>query len=376
MSNIEKYMFSTAVGDTSSKVSILNTKRGLAKIKHALKKLGVDKPPIAVFGPDAGITRNYERWKSGFGYGCVIRWPDPNFAFPQIKPNACGMLITLLKEPISEDKLLERIKKVRKNPPQIGSNKLNWDIGSSNHFIEILEVDKCKSSQLERGDTVALLHTSPSEMKDIMYNFERWGSKDHGGWIDTPFGDLLVLRDDTADEYYREFKNLEKASKNKRLKVADLIFREHQVVSNPMHQGLFKRNEARLGLYDCNDKEFFPLSLRPDLPVFLLKGKENISDDMYNNHEVSDTISKNLTGINILPHGGGYELRIDGHNPCSFNFEEEYLFRLSGNESNYIFSNPSKLPYDYRGLDVLQKVKEWELGEVAAELNQRYTVKI
>ncbi|WGI16958.1 hypothetical protein [Methanonatronarchaeum sp. AMET-Sl] len=365
--------YSIAVDDSSSRVSILNTKCGLSKISHVLKALGVEGRPFSFFGPDAGITRNYERWANGFGYGCVISWPDEGLAFPQMKPNGCGMIVSRIDEAPTIDELSSRILRLSENPPSLMGREIEWDAGDSNHFVEVLRVESSKHGDLNEGDYCALLHTSASELKNLMYDFDRW-SEEGGKWIDTPFGEMLVLIDSLASRYYSEFKKLEEFSKKKREIIFDHLFDEHEIICNPTHQGLFKENEIRLGLYESTDG-VYPLSLRPDLPVYLVQGKENIKPELLPN-DIPQWKKELLEGINVMPHGGGYELKINTNQIKMTQKNDLRLFKTSVNGREYLFTNPSQIPYDYRGEKVLNKIKEWDLGDPIVKMEQKYTVKI
>ncbi|OUJ18610.1 RNA-splicing ligase RtcB family [Methanonatronarchaeum thermophilum] len=365
--------FSIAVDDSSSKVSMLNTRCGLSKISYVLNELGVDGKPFSFFGPDAGITRNYERWASGFGYGCVISWPDRELAFPEMKPNGCGMIVSKIGDVPDIDELSNRILRLSENPPTLMGMEVEWDAGDSNHFIEVLRVEDSSYSGLQKGDICALLHTSASEMKDLMYDFDRW--VDSGGrWIETPVGEILVLMDSLSKEYYKEYKKLEEFSKKKREIIFDNIFDQHEVICNPTHQGLFKENEIRLGLYDSTDG-IFPISLRPDLPVYLVEGNKNIKPELIPPN-IPEWKREQIEGINVLPHGGGYQLKIDTKNLQMSQKNGTRLFKTKTKGREYLFTNPSQIPYNYRGKEVLDKIFEWDLGQPVVKMEQKYTVKI
>jgi len=365
--------YSIAVEDSSSKVSVLNTRCGLAKISYVLDEMGVEGEPFSFFGPDAGITRNYERWESGFGYGCVITWPDRKLAFPQIKPNGCGMIVSKINEVPDIDEMAGRILHLTENPPHVMDREIEWDAGDSNHFVEVLRVSDSESPLLNEGDHCALLHTSASELKDLMYDFDRW-AREGGSWIDTPLGEMLVLTDGLADEYYGEYKKLEEFSKKKRKAIFDSLFDGHEVICNPTHQGLFKQNEVRLGLYDSTEG-IYPISLRPDLPVYLVTGKRNINPELISG-EIEPWKRELIEGINVLPHGGGYELKIETDNLEMVRKNGVRMFKTDNGDREYLFTNPSQIPYNYRGEEVLRKIEEWELGEPVVEMEQEYTVKI
>ncbi|TET53145.1 MAG: hypothetical protein E3J54_04900, partial [Actinobacteria bacterium] len=257
--------------DASDIVAKLNLRYGLGKIIWSLKKRGVDTQNVfAVATPDSGITRNKERWQAGFSYGCLIRWPSKekvsrSFAFPQIKPNACGMLVAKLKRAPPLKELCDSLHDIEKDGLKVGKEKLKLNVGVSNHFIEICKVTKSKTERLKNGDIVAIIHTSPSEYKSYMYDFKFW-EKEGGVYESTPLGDLLVLEGKVAEDYLEKYKRIENYSMEKRLLLAKGLFGDFEVVSNPTHQGLFGDNEARLGLYYFeNSEEMLPVTFRWDI---------------------------------------------------------------------------------------------------------------
>ncbi|OKY77857.1 MAG: hypothetical protein BTN85_0333 [Candidatus Methanohalarchaeum thermophilum] len=368
---VEDNIYSFAVDDLSSRLSISNTKFGLAKIDSVLKDKRINKSPTCVFGPDAGITRNFERWKSGFGYGCVIRWPE-GFAFPEMKPNSCGMILVRLDEVPSYDDVVSNIVELRDRNLKIDDIEVIWDFGKSNHFVEVYEATESKTDEVEEGEVFALLHTSASEKKHLMYDFDKW--QDRGGrWVDTAFGEILTLEGDLVDRYFREYKELEEFSIKKRRLVAEEILPDLEVVSNPTHQGLFDKNEIRLGLYEAQEG-LFPLSFNSRLPVYLIRPNSSseipkAGEELYSNKAVD---------LNLLPHGGGYKLSLSesDYNIKPIIKEGNRFFAIKPNDRDYVLSNPSNIPFDYRGTKVLDKVREFGLGEAVVKLEQRYTIKI
>jgi hypothetical protein len=83
-----QHIFSLGLQDLASALSYENMVHGLGKVLFVL-----DSNAFCVFGPDATITRNVKRWESGFGYGAVIKWFDKGIAFPEMRPNGCGMIL-------------------------------------------------------------------------------------------------------------------------------------------------------------------------------------------------------------------------------------------------------------------------------------------
>lgn len=382
---------SFGLGDASLEISKLNAMYGLGKIIYTLESAGLDSSScLCLFAPDGGISRNKSRWGAGFSYGCYIRWPGPDegvrVTFPQIKPNACGVLVGKVKDPSSYKELSMRLNKV-KDSTTTALNGYKLNLGVSNHFIEVATVVSSKIKLLNEADNIVLIHTSPSERKEHLYDCSYWEPKG-GKWMDTPLGPIFVLWDGLAQEYYDTYKDIDEFGKFKRETIARFLFDEIEIICNPTHQGLENINIARLGLYNSQDSStsitgtpLFPLILRWDLPIFILEGLPNVSIpvieqvNMKTGEKFFDKIYPYLQTANILPHGSGYQIPFS---PQGWTIEHDSgkrLFKLSNSDLNYIFTTPSELPYYYRGIEILEKIEELMLGKAVAKLKQLYTLR-
>ncbi|MFQ5711178.1 MAG: hypothetical protein ACE5GD_05285 [Candidatus Geothermarchaeales archaeon] len=388
----ERRIFSLGLGDSASILSHINMRYGLAKIIFVLQQRGIDiTETFCILGPDATISRNFDRWSSGFGYGCLIQWPNEKYTrvkmiFPEVRPNACGMILALMRdEVISHDNLLRRIHEVKGKELYIGDIPIKWDLGKSNHFIEVLTVKKSKLDELSVGSYAALIHTSASELKERLYLFEDFGDC----WLDTSLGRCCVLEGRAAANYYDQYKRLEAFSMEKKRLLLTEIFGDCEIICNPVHQGLFATNKMRLGIYDSMDSStctwktpLFPLALRWDVPVYLMKGIQNLSHDALHYLGFSERveelgISDFVGNANILPHGGGYELKISHREIREIQTRDLRLFKIATRSGKpLIFSNPREFPYTYRGRKVLRKIQEYVLGEPIAEFRQVCSYKI
>lgn len=380
-------IYSFGSGDASEVVSTLNVRYGLGKIIYALNSRGVDtQRTICVFSPDGGITRNKERWQSGFSYGCYMRWPSEAecgkiFAFPQIKPNACGMLVAEINEVPPVEILCDRLHKIEENGLTVESSSLKLNVGVSNHFIEVCKVTESKSSIINKDSKYAVIHTSPSEFKSTLYDYDRWA--DMGGkWVETPLGKILVLQDEAANEYINKYKEIEEFSIAKRLKIAKELFGDFKIISNQIHQGLTNTNEARLGVYktDENNEELYPVAFRWDLQVFLVRPYPNLSRSILESSGIykkaeNDGVLDILTSSDMLPHGGGYQIPFSANGWRVFKNGSKNMFSNKMNGNNFVFSSPSEIPYSYRGLKIAEKIDTLKLGKVVAKLKQLYTLK-
>lgn len=394
-------IFSLGLRDLSSALSYENMCYGLGKMIYALDSADV----YCVFGPDATITRNVERWNSGFGYGAVIRWPDEKIFFPEIKPNSCGMLLVRLDELPSKEALIRRVSEVNNSSLYLDGIRLRPDFGKGNHFFEFYKpigVSPDIGETIPEDAAYAIIHGSAQEKKDEFYNLS-----ESGEWVNTPLGKICVLTEDTAEEYYRRWLEFDDFSKRRRIVLAEAVLGDCEVVSNVTHQGLFGRGEARLGCHntlngccsssgDCDC--IFPIALRWDHPVYLFKGKRNLSDEaiaMAGFRERAEALGllDGLRNINILPHGGGYRInlqyssikivRTDAGNhfvlsdvkPIS-RIDEIMKKKRVSSLGEMIVMNPRELPFDYRGRSVVQKVLEYDLATPVAKLQPLMTLKV
>ncbi len=385
-------IFSLAVEDAGSIVSIYNTAYGFGKILFALMNRGIDvNHAICVFGPDASVTRNYSRWRSGFGYGCKIVWPGreiigEDILFPEVRPNACGMLVSLLEEPPpNHRKLVKRAFEIIRSGLTLDGHEVHWNIGEGNHFLEVYRVESSKLEGVESGSYMIILHVSPDELKRNLYNLEEF----EGVWEQTPLGKIYVLEGQEARRYYRMYREIEGFGKRKREKLIEGLFNEEKprTIVNSIHQGLKSINEMHLGLYNSldsstsfNDEPLFPFVMRWDLPAYIIKGERNLSDEAiemaglrYRAEKIG--VMNVLRKINILPHGAGYNLFIGFIEARAIDMEGTVWFKSSTKGSPYIFSNPRELPYTYRGENVLSKILEHGLGRIVVKLKQVYTLK-
>jgi hypothetical protein len=102
-----------------------------------------------------------------------------------------------------------------------------------------------------------------------------------------------------------------------------------------------------------------------------------------------------LENTNILPHGGGYKVDLEYTRINVVSGGKRNHFVLSGAKpassvsemidnskksvssfGEMVIMNPRELPYDYRGLSVIEKTMEYELGTPVAKLQPRMTLKV
>ncbi|HEX55094.1 MAG: hypothetical protein DRO94_04890 [Candidatus Altiarchaeales archaeon] len=391
-------IFFLGLRDLAAALSYENMQYGLGKMIYALDSGDV----YSVFGPDATITRNVGRWMSGFGYGVVIRWPDNGVFFPEIRPNGCGMILVRLDEMPRKDDIIERISELEKSDIYLDGTKLKPDFGKGNHFFEFYKVINTSPEiehEIPEDANYAIIHGSSPEKKSEIYSMI-----DTGNWVKTPLGKISVLDGEDAKQYYRKWLKFEKFAKKRREFLAREILGDCKILSNLTHQGIFKKNEIRLGCHDTMDESYppgealFPVALRWDHPVYIFKGFKNLSDEVIGRLDFDSRVDElgirdELKNINILPHGGGYSIKLEYSNIEIINTEIGNCFILSGARpvsrvdeiddisgisrfGRMIVTNPHELPYDYRVTGIIEKVMEYKLAKPVAKLQPLMTIKI
>ncbi len=396
----EDRIFSLGLRDLASAMSYENMRYGIGKMIYALDSGDV----CCVFGPDATITRNIGRWMSGFGYGAVIKWPDNGIYFPEIKPNGCGMILVKLDELPSKEQIIKRVVEIEKTNLYLDNIKLKMDFGKGNHFLEFykpLGISPDIENLMPDNSNYAIIHGSAPERKDELY-----GMTDRGTWIKTPLGQISVLEGEDGRKYYKTWEEFNEFSTKRRELIARELLGDCEVISNLTHQGMFKRNEIRLGCYDTMDKSYpkgkalFPIALRWDHPVYIFKGKKNLSSDVMGMLDIDKRaedlgLTDTLKNINILPHGGGYKINLQYSNIEVINTDIGNHFILRGAKpiskvdeitetikrgvsrfGEMIITNPHELPFDYRGGSIIEKVMEYNLGLPVAKLQPLMTLKV
>ena len=85
-----------------------------------------------------------------------------------------------------------------------------------------------------------------------------------------------------------------------------------------------------------------------------------------------------LRSANILPHGGGYTFPHLQEVLSVIEMGQERYFELSlgADGSRQIVSDVRDMPYAYRGIEVAERVVELGLGDLIAQLDPVYVLKI
>jgi len=387
-----KYYFSMGLGDGASYLCRENMKYGLAKIHMVQEKFGLDPNATFVSTPDETVTRNLTRWKAGFGYGGKLVWGSgtDKLIILDVKPNACGMLVGGLDELPESDQLIERVHNAKKEDLYIDDVKIDWDLGEGNHFIDLFKVIK-RSLYSDLPEYAFIIHGSASELRGEtekglgLYFDKSENLKEKSEVIETKFGNLHVLVDSAAEEYLKFYQYAEDFAKEKRKMVAEAIFGNFRVISNVTHQGLLNYNELLLGCQNIKNQNatIFPIALRADLPAFLMKGINNLDDEIiealgFTKRAEDLGVMDRLKNANIIPHGGGYAFSdfINVQAVIEIEGERYFVLEMQTDVGNKICSDVREMEFDYRGKGVVLRTVELRLGEILARLIPRYVLKI
>ena len=387
----KKHLFSTGLNDVGASLCKANMVYGIAKLHYMQEQLGMEPDATFVSGPDETISRNAVRWKNGFGYGGKISWGDrkTKITVLDVRPNACGMLVGGLEEIPKPNELIERVNDLAKKEAYIDDIHVQWDIGKSNHFIDVYRV--IKIADIDIPDYAFIVHSGAPEVKGEnargfgLYYENSPILRDMSEVIDTPFGNIKVITDNNATEYLNFFKFCDSFSKKKRELVAAELFGTYKKVSNILHQGLINYNEILLGTNNTESSgdTLFPIALRADLPAYLFRGLENLTEEMieilgFSKRAERLGVLSRLQNANLLPHGGGYAFKdmLSVKKVLEFGETRYFVVDMCNARGEKIFEELRNLQYTYRGREVIVRTLELGLGESVAELVPEYILKV
>jgi hypothetical protein len=202
--------------------------------------------------------------------------------------------------------------------------------------------------------------------------------------IKTPFGEFHILTGGSAKKYFEKYRYAENFAKKKRKLAAKLLFGEFVEVSDETHQGLINMNEIVLGChYLKTDATLFPLTLRGDLPAYLVRGNPNLSPEGiellgFEKRAKRLGVYNKLLNANIIPHGGGYTLPdiLSVNKVIEVDGERYFEVEMLNDRGKKIISEVQELPYEYRGRTVVLRALEIGLIEIVAKLIPQYVLKI
>ncbi|NIM46245.1 MAG: hypothetical protein GTO54_11600 [Nitrososphaeria archaeon] len=386
----KQHIFSLGLSDVASYLCRMNMKFGLAKIHYAQHKLGMKPNATFTSAPDETVTRNRIRWESGIGYGGKAVWGDgeDKAIFLEFMPNTCGMLVGGLKEQPKPDELIKNIYELGKREDFVDDVKIAWDFHTGNHFIDIFRV--VKDIEIDLPDHVFVIHSAAPELRGDnakgpgLYHGRSSTLREMMKEVETPLGKCKVVLDGEAERYLNLYRYAENFAKERRRLAAKEIFGDFREIINETHQGLLNYNEITLGCHhiDRRDK-IFPITLRADLPAYLVRGKPNLLDEtiealgFYRRAERIGVLER-LRNLNILPHGGGYTfpdmLEVSGE--MEMGSKRYFKTEMKSGIGQKIISNTDGIQFMYRGREVVVRALELRMCDIVARLIPSYILKI
>lgn len=387
----EEHIFSTGLSDAGSILARCNAKYGLAKIHSLQSQYGADPNAIFISAPDESPNKNKTVWGNGISKGGKLVWGPgkEKLLILDGRPAVCGMLVGGLDELPDARELAERVHELKGRELELDGIKLDWDFGRGNHFIDVFSVRELDG--LDLPDYAFIIHSSAPELKgDNPRGFGLCYDKSEAlaemAWTEeTPFGALNVLYDGEAEEYMSFHQYAEEFSMERRKMVGELLFGDFEELTNPNHTKLLNYNEMVLGAYDTNDsrENFFPLTLRADLPAYLVKGKRSFTSESIESLGFGERarhlgVLSKLKEANIIPHGAG--LNILGVSQVTDVFEVNgiryYKLHSGKNAGEVLLSDIENMPFAYRDTRVVDKAVKLGMCEIAAELNPECVLKV
>lgn len=390
--NARNHCFFIGLSDSGAELCKTNSPYGLANIHFVQQLLGRSPDATFVSTPDMTITRNATRWMSGFGYGGKLTWGDGTdpLVFLDTKPNACGMLLGGLDELPDIESLIRKLHEIETSRLSLDEVEISWDFYKSNHFIDLFEAFPTTKLDFDLPRYTFVIHGSAGEFRgDTDLGFGLYHDKspllrEMAERIATPFGTYHVLQGEAAIQYFERYKYVESFAARKRRLAAELLFGEFVEIANESHQGLVSLNEIILGCHHAKDRtRLYPLTLRGDLPAYLVRGRPNLSPETvdllgFEKRARRLGVYERLTHTDIIPHGGGYVLPDILGVRRVFEVESKRYFEVDmlNDRGKQVISEVRELPYEYRGRRVVLRAVEVGLLEIVAKMIPQYVLKI
>jgi hypothetical protein len=388
--NAKDHCFFIGVSDSGAELCKANSVYGIAGIHSIQKELGMEQNATFITTPDMTITRNSGRWRSGFGYGGKISWGGgkEKLIVLDVKPNACGMLVGGLDHFPDIEKVIKRLHELESQSILLDETEVTLDFNKSNHFIDVFRLKPME--KIDLPPYAFVVHGSASEFRgDNRMGFGLYHDKstilnDMIKKVDTPFGNYHVLRDKDALHYFERYQYIENFSKRKRRLAAEMLFGKFEEIANVTHQGLLNMNEIVLGCHHLNsDSSIYPLTLRGDLPAYLVKGLPNLTPESidflgFEKRANKLDVYNRLLNANIIPHGGGYVLpdTLTVNQVTEINGKRYFEVDMQNDRGKKVISDVRELAYEYRGRSVVLRALEIGSLEIAAKMIPEYVLKI
>jgi len=390
--NAKNHCFFIGLNDSGAELCKANTVYGIAGIHYVQNQLDISPNATFISTPDMTITRNTGRWGSGFGYGGKISWGagDDDLIILDTKPNACGMLVGGLEELPDIVSLIKKLHEMEASKMEIDGIEVTWEFYKSNHFIDMFRAKSVAKLAQSLPPYAFIIHGSADEFRGdnesgfgIYYDKSKQLRK-MAECIETPLGEFHILTGSSARKYFERYQCAENFSKKKRKVAAELLFGKFIEISNETHQGLVNMNEIVLGChYSKNQTTLFPLTLRADLPAYLVKGNPNLSAESiellgFEKRAKSLGVYDRLLNADIFPHGGGYVLPdiLTVNKVIEVDGKRYFEVEMQNDRGKKIIFEVRELPYEYRGRKVVLRALEIGLIEIVVKLIPQYVLKI
>jgi len=392
LSRAKDHLFMTGINDNGMKLCAANMVYGIAKIHFLQEKFGLKADATFISTPDATITRNAERWNNGFGYGGKIEWGDGTLELMilDLLPNACGMLVGGLEELPQIETLIDKVStiSVKSSDIKVNGIKVVWDFGMGNHFIDVFKVRDIMGME-NFLPYIFIIHGAGDELRDNnpkgygLYYYRSKRLENMAEKVDTPFGKIRFLTGKEASDYYEQYKFVDDFSKSRRIEFAKRLFGDFKIISNETHQGLADINTMLLGCHLIKDNKILPITLRGDLPAYLVYGKPSFTKEQIENLGFEKRAKKldltnRLRNANVVPHGGGYHFPdiLSVLKVIENNGQRYFLMDLINDRGKKVIKDLREIPYDYRGRMVVLRTLELDLAKIIAKLIPLYVLKI
>jgi hypothetical protein len=392
LSRAKDHLFMTGINDNGMKLCAANMVYGIAKIHFLQEKLGLKADATFISTPDATITRNAERWNNGFGYGGKIEWGNGTLELMilDLLPNACGMLVGGLAELPQIETLIDKVStiSVKSSDIKVNGIKVVWDFGKGNHFIDVFKVRDIMGME-NFLPYIFIIHGAGDELRDDnpkgygLYYYRSKRLENIAKKIDTLFGKIRFLTGKEASDYYEQYKFVDDFSKRRRIEFAKRLFGDFKIISNETHQGLADINTMLLGCHLIKDNKILPITLRGDLPAYLVYGKPSFTKEQIENLGFEKRakkldLTKRLRNANVVPHGGGYHFPdiLSVLKVIENNGQRYFLMDLINDRGKKVIKDLREIPYDYRGRMVVLRTLELGLANIIAKLIPLYVLKI
>jgi len=375
-----RHIFALGVPDLATELCQTAMAVGLAKLHHAQVQLGLPADALFIGGPDMTVTRNLARWESGFAYGGKLDWTGPEpLIVVQVKPNVCGMLVAGVRELPPVPVLEQRLERLRREPGALDGVPLEFDLDRSNHFAALYT----PPPEAPLPPHILVLHGAAPELRaDKRFGWGLYWDRSPAllaaaRHFDTPWGPLDVLLGEAAETYWQLHQRAAAFAAERRLLFAQALLGEVEVLTNDLHQGLRTPGEMYLGCHPLPPAgTLLPFMVDRGAPAYLVRGRPNLTPQHlhtlgWQDHAEALGVRDRLLTANLVPHGAGYAVAGPGEvRLVEMEGRTAVRLRRGGQETG----NPREMITGYRGEEVLQRLVELDLGEVAYRLDFEYEI--